>query len=50
METNTQANICDWIPSKYTEDEKNEIIKIMNEYADICVSILISKQVVDTKN
>jgi hypothetical protein len=36
----THNNIYDDIPDKYTIEEKNEIIRIMNEYADICVSIL----------
>jgi hypothetical protein len=33
-------SIYDWIPDTYTIDEKNEIIRLINEYADICVSIL----------
>jgi hypothetical protein len=28
------------IPNEYSDDENNEILRIMNEYADICVSIL----------
>jgi hypothetical protein len=42
METNIKTNnMYDWIPDKYTEDEKNEVIRLINEYADICVSILM---------
>ena len=33
-------DIYNWVSDKYTEDGKNEIIRIMNEYADICVAIL----------
>ncbi len=28
------------VSSKYAENEKNEITRLINEYADICISIL----------
>jgi hypothetical protein len=43
MQNNTSmksSNIYEWIPDEYTEDEKNEIIRIINEYNSICLDIL----------
>jgi hypothetical protein len=40
MKQKQRQNIYEWIPTEYTEDEKNEIVRLINEYADICISIL----------
>ena len=37
---NKTDSMYNLISDEYTEDEKNEIMRVINEYADICVSIL----------
>jgi len=38
--TNNNKEIFSLIPSEYSEEEKNDILKAINEYNSICLEVL----------
>ena len=40
IQNNSEKDIYDWIPDTYTQEEKEEILRVIHEYNAICLEIL----------